>query len=207
MPIPLAALVALSALGAGAGAISSNMSNRRNAEAQEQMSREQIEAEERLARQKLAADESMADPFRQQLNQASAIKKLDQLERASYMPVGMTPAGPYAGSVPTMTGGYSYEKSPELIGSAGAIKRNVMAGHTAPTMTNPANHGRTAALDLLRILAGDVDAADPTAFKSGPHAGGVSGTRAVPRGARRGAASVNVGGVRSMDSRLQPSFA
>lgn len=103
----------------------------------------------------IASGESTLDPFRQQMSQGKDIGQLDRLERASYSPVRLSmPAGsPYARNMPRTSGGYSYEKSPELIASAGALKNDVMAGHGAPTMTNPANYGKTSAMDLLSLLA------------------------------------------------------
>ena len=76
----------------------------------------------------------MADPFRQQMSQAHAIGKLDRMERGRYTPVKLGAAPGYASYVPDMSGGYSYEKSPEFVSSAAALKRNVMGGNTAPTM-------------------------------------------------------------------------
>jgi hypothetical protein len=112
--------------------------------------KKQLEAEKELANQKVALEESGMNPFRQQLQQGKAIAGLDMLERASYAPTQVNlPAGSrYGGNVPQFTGGFNYTKSPELTSSAGRLKTDVMAGHTAPSMTNPANYGRTAALNL-----------------------------------------------------------
>lgn len=138
-PWLMGAGIAADALGATAG----SMSARKN-------QKKQIEAEKELANQRVALEESGRDPFRQQVQQGKAIAGLDMLERASYAPTQVNlPAGNrYAGNVPQFSGGFNYTKSPELTSGAGRLKQDVMAGHTAPSMTNPANYGRTAALDL-----------------------------------------------------------
>jgi hypothetical protein len=103
----------------------------------------------------IASNESMANPFRGQNAQAQSLANLDELERGVYTPARLDVSGsPYASYVPQMSGGYSYTKSPELMASAGALKTNVMAGNTAPTMTNAANYGQTGVMDLLAVLAG-----------------------------------------------------
>lgn len=137
-------------LGAGQGA-SSSMAAAGASKRQTQLSRDEI-AERRAGRnQGVAAAESMADPFRHQLDQGNAIAKLDRMERASFAPTKIAPQGGYA--APAMSGGLSYTKSPELISSAAALKKNVMGGNTAPTMTDPANYGKTGALDLVTLAA------------------------------------------------------
>lgn len=125
----------------------------------------------------LAADESMADPFRQQLAQAGAIGRLDLMERMGGTNT-FTPPPEMASYVPQLVGGFSYTPSLDARGSAAALKRNIMAGNTAPTMTDPANYGRTAALNLLPVLAGRRDPAEPDAFEPS-YASRVQGARAV----------------------------
>lgn len=138
-------------LGLAAGAaegVGGVLSRRADRQSQEKLTAQEIAARAALNRENIAAAESMADPFRHQLSQGRAINSLDRMERASYTPVRATPTGPYAKYVPQVSGGFSYEKSPELMASAGALKRDVMSGRTAPTMTNPMNYGRTATLSL-----------------------------------------------------------
>lgn len=123
-----------------------------------QLAREQMAAQREAQLRNTALAETGLNPFRHQLQQGNAISGLDQLERGSYKPVQLAlPANRYAKHIPSLGGGYSYEKSPELIQSAGALKRNVMAGHTAPSMTDPANYGRTGAIDLVRMAAHGTD--------------------------------------------------
>jgi hypothetical protein len=135
----------------------------------EQLSREQLQAQRDLQNQDVASKESLVDPFRQQMNQATDISALDRMERGAYTPVRpMSVPSRYAGTVPSFGGGFSYEKSPEMIASAGMLKRNVMGGNVAPSMTDPTNYGKTATLNLLRIAS------------SGQDPGSVNGTAGAP---------------------------
>lgn len=126
--------------------------------------------------QSLAGRESELDPFRNQMSQAKDIGQLDRLERASYAPVklGMPSGSPYAKYMPQTSGGYSYEKSPELMASASALKKNVMGGNTAPSMTNPDNYGKTGAMDILGVMAGKKDPTSSSSFSTGTPAPGSS---------------------------------
>lgn len=128
-----------------------------------QQHRETLAAQKDTRNQATALTESGMNPFRQQLHQARSVADLDVLERASYNPVKLTPAAPYAGMAPQMSGGLNYTKSPELVRSAAALKANVMGGNTAPTMTDPKNFGKTATLDLVRLGA---NGADPSAVNA-----------------------------------------
>jgi hypothetical protein len=56
--------------------------------------------------------------------------------------------------VPSIAGGTTYTKSPEAIAGYEALERDVMAGHTAPTMTDSSNYGKSAVLNLLSAAAG-----------------------------------------------------
>lgn len=139
------ALLALSGLMEG---IEASRQKNKDREAATAAQNKDIAARAALQNQDVASAESMANPFRQQASQAATIGALDRQERGTYTPAKLASSNKYAGYVPQMSGGYSYEKSPELRASAGALKTDVMAGHTAPTMTNPANYGKTAALSL-----------------------------------------------------------
>lgn len=127
-----------------------------------------IDAKAAADRMGVAADESKLDPFRNQMSQANDIASLDRMERATYSPVRLSGAPAYAQYVPQVSGGSNYTKSPELVSSAAALKRNVMGGNVAPTMTNPANYGKTGALDLLRIAAQGVDPGTVSARSGAP---------------------------------------
>jgi hypothetical protein len=106
--------------------------------------------QEQNQKQDIALKESTQNPFRGQMSQAQAIALLDLLERGSYTPMKMQPAGRYAQYVPQTSGGYSYTKSPELIAGAGQLKRSVLQGQGMPTMTDSANWGKTGAQDLTQ---------------------------------------------------------
>ena len=147
------------------GAIDAANQRKRN----EQASKEAIAANTAADTRDLAFKESTLDPFRHQLAQAGAIGKLDRMERAAYKPVTLGAAPGYEQYVPEMGGGFSYEKSPEFVSSAAALKRNVMGGNVAPSMTSPENYGKTGVLDILRMAA---DGVDP---------GTVNGTAGAPR--------------------------
>lgn len=153
----------LSAAAGGAEAIGGAVANNKKRKTDAATTAAELQAQRDLANQRVAADESMADPFRHQMAQAGDISKLDRMERGAYTPVHLGAAPGYESYVPQMSGGFSYEKSPEMISSAAALKRNVMAGNVAPTMTNPANYGSTAALNLVKIAADGVDPAGVSA--------------------------------------------
>lgn len=191
----------IGAAASGVGAYASSKANSKKQKADEQLARDQMAATKALGDQRVAADESSLDPFRQQMSQATDISKLDRLERGTYKPVSLTAAPGYDKYVPTMTGGFSYEKSPDLISSAAALKHNVMGGNVAPTMTNPANYGKTATLNLVKMAADGVDPATvnagasamptaapaaPTDYLAGAERRG-GGTGGVVKGAMTGA--------------------
>lgn len=131
-------LLYLIAAGAGAAsAAGSAYSANKTSNTQTALTKAQIAENARQHDLDLAFQESTANPFRHQAAQASTLSALDELERGKYTPVSMTPNGPYAKYVPKVSGGYSYEKSPELTASAGALKQDVMAGHAAPSVMAP----------------------------------------------------------------------
>jgi hypothetical protein len=88
---------------------------------------------------------------------------LDRLEHASYAPASVQLPERYAQYKPQISGGYSYEESPEMTAAAGKLKQSVLAGRTAPSMTSPDNFGKTAALDLT----GTADPRTDAAFSTG----------------------------------------
>lgn len=160
MPAWLIPLILGSAAAAStAGSMIDNSKNRRLTEAERAKDRE---ADLAARTQTTAANESLADPFRHQADQINAIKSLDRTQFGTYNPVqpgGFSLMGKYP--VPTYQGGYSYQPSQDVRDAAGALKTSVMAGQGAPTMTTPANYGKTGALDLISLLASDD--ADPNA--------------------------------------------
>jgi hypothetical protein len=122
-----------------------------------------------LALLEAALKESQLNPFRQQLSQATSVRDLDYLERGRYTPTKMTVPAAMQGFMPQMSGGFSYTPDPAVLKGYGDLKRDVMSGHTAPTMTDPSNYGKTATLDLLS---------------------GATGVGPVPLGGRRRAVSM-----------------
>lgn len=124
----------LMAIAGGAGAASSAVSSSKQNKSQQAMTREQIAAEKEAQARDIALKESEMNPFRQQLAQAGSLSSLDQLERGAYKPVSVQGAAPYAQYKPQMSGGFSYEKSPELVAAAGALKKDVLAGNRAPSV-------------------------------------------------------------------------
>lgn len=142
-------LLALLALGQGAQGVAGALESASGRKQAEKMSAAQIAADKARSDQSTGLQESLANPFRHQAAQASTASALDRLERGTYSrPSVSLPNNPYAKYVPQVSGGFSYEKSPELINSARNLKTDVMAGRTAPTMTDPLNYGRTATLSL-----------------------------------------------------------
>lgn len=137
------------AAGMGASAAGSYLSQKSANNASAQAQDKNLEAEAAAQQQKTALEESMANPYRQQMAQAGSLQALDLAERGNYTPVQMDFTGSrYGSNVPKLNGGFSYSKSPELTNAAGALKASVLAGQGAPTMTDPANYGKTSALSL-----------------------------------------------------------
>jgi hypothetical protein len=159
----------LSAGSGVAGGVFGAIENANNRKRQSQAQREAIEATRDANTLDVAAAESQQNPFRHQLFQAGSLADLDRLERATYTPVRLSAAPGYESYVPKRTGGASYTKSPELTQAAAALKRNVLGGNVAPTVTDPTNYGKTAALDLLSLAA------------AGQDPGQVSGAAGPPR--------------------------
>lgn len=141
--------LALLALGYGAQGLTDAMESSASKKQQDKLTKQQLAAEKARGDQSTALQESLANPFRHQAAQATTASALDRLERGSYTPARLSlPSNPYAKYVPQVNGGFSYEKSPELVAAAHNLKGDVLAGHTAPTMTDPMNFGRTATLRL-----------------------------------------------------------
>lgn len=123
------------AASAGASATGSAISARNQNRTQQQMTKEQLDAERAMHALELAYKESTANPFRHQMMQGASLSALDELERGQYTPAKLDVSGsPYASYVPKQTGGYSYQKSPELVNAAAALKKDVLAGNRAPSV-------------------------------------------------------------------------
>jgi hypothetical protein len=95
-----------------------------------------------------ALAESQLDPFRQQMSQGHDLTALDVIARARNTPVQIGMSGKYAGNMPQISGGFSYDMSPQNRADALALQASIRSGQTAPTMTDKANYGRTSVLNL-----------------------------------------------------------
>jgi hypothetical protein len=143
------AWIALAGLGAaGTSAYLSSRQNRQNREAAEEQA--ELDRDERKGTNLLevASRESLADPFRQQNAQATSLGMLDRIATAQRGTTSINVPPEMQRFMPTRTGGYSYEASPDLRTAAKLLQRSVASGETAPTMTNPANYGATSARNL-----------------------------------------------------------
>lgn len=153
----------------GLGGIGNFFAARAQANAQKEMQAKQIAANAALQNQDIASKESQLDPFRQQMAQARNLGILDM--RQNYQP-----AQPYGmaaqyqqilnpNQTPTTYASAAdrkplYTPSPDLLNWLSMIKQNIAGGQNqAPTMTNPANYGKTSALDLLALSSNPASAA------------------------------------------------
>lgn len=136
-----------------ASSSANKQANNANALSQQQLLQQQNQSDRNTALQ-----ESLADPWRHSMFQADNVAKLDKRERGTFTPSNISMPSRYADYKPTMTGGFSYQKSPEYTQSMAALKKLVMSGQGAPTIMDPANYGETGAIDLLSVMAG----LDPT---------------------------------------------
>lgn len=168
MPIdPVTGMMIAQGISKGLEAFGGSQSARRQSREQREWEARQAALQRQLTRdmgtQDVAQAESMADPFRHQMAQAQGIARLDAMQNASYAPTQVTMPERYAAYAPKTMGGFSWEPSTDVRDSAGKLKQSVMAGRTAPTMTNPDNYGKTSALNLF----GDADPRTDEAFASG----------------------------------------
>lgn len=96
--------------------------------------------------QQTAVDESKLDPWRNTMSQVGNASKLDRLSGSTYTPVQVSRG--QGGKIQT-SGGTTYNKSPELIAAARAAAALILSGGgQAPSMTDPANYGKTGVTDL-----------------------------------------------------------
>jgi hypothetical protein len=160
--------------GAGATGVTAYMSQRNRNRDREDA--ETARAEDRADRAAtntldLASRESLADPFRHQNAQIASLAGLDRIRTAQRGTTSINVPPEMQRFMPTRSGGYSYEASPDLRTAAGLLQRSVASGQGAPTMTDPANYGRTGALNLNDPGAIGMGAPRPMA----PAAPGASG--------------------------------
>lgn len=172
------AVVAPILAGAGTTAVGAYMSQRnRN---QDREDAEEARAEDRADRREtnildVASRESLADPFRHQNAQVSSLAMLDRIANAQRGKTQISVPSEMQRFMPQISGGYSYEQSPDLRAAAKLLQRSVASGETAPTQTNPANYGLTGAKNL-----NDPNSIGMNAQPNTPAAGG-GASGAVPR--------------------------
>lgn len=131
--------------------------------------RNQMTEEQHLRQTALA--ESLADPFRHQVDQTRALTSLDMLQQFGQGGRHITPPANVARFSGNVRPGYT--PSQTMRDHAAALYSNVAGGNTAPTMTDPANYGRTGAVNLTagQSAGGPVatpdEAIDPTSYLAG----------------------------------------
>ncbi len=149
------------AAGVGTGVLGAYVANRNSRRQQESEDERNQMTEEQHLRQ-TALRESEMDPFRHQMFQGRNLTSLDMLQNLGRGGNRITPpanVAPYAGSVRP-----SYTPSDTLREHASRLYNSVAAGQTAPTMTDPANYGRTSALNLAQPAgSGGTSATAPAA--------------------------------------------
>ena len=164
MAIPLAAMLALSA---GSGFLNNLLGNKSRKDNEKKTRAHELELAKMddsrardLADLEILNEESMADPFRQILQQIQAASLMDKMARVD--PLKINPTGGQIGrySVPSFTGGMlSYDADPEMRAAATAARSAVLQGQgqapsvvtrTAPPVGQPgAPNPRSGALNLL----------------------------------------------------------
>jgi hypothetical protein len=195
------------AAGIGAAGVGAYVSNRNSRRQQEGEDEDREMTEEQHLRQTALAESGM-DPFRHQMFQGRNLTSLDMLQNMGRGGRSITPpanVAPYAGNVRR-----GYEPSQTLRDHASQLYNSVASGNTAPTMTDPANYGKTSALNLNAGQPGGSSApapaaemVDPLSYLPGREArrnegagGAISGmVKGASTGAGVGAMAAGVGAV------------
>jgi hypothetical protein len=185
----------IGAAAAAGGSFLTNLFGMKNANDQAQKNRQQqldmqsnsLAANNAANTAAIAEAEAARDPFKSRMTQVGDVAKLDRVQNARTTPRTVAPTAAYAGSMPAVSGGYSYQKSPDVTNAAGAAKQSIMSGTPDPSMTNPANYGKTGALDLIGIANGSKDPTSPNAMATGaPAAASTLGADPVANMIRQG---------------------
>lgn len=151
---------AYGAIASGATAAAGLYASKKQSDAAKQMSEEEI----KLKQQELALQQSQLNPFRTQAAQAATAGVLDRMQNGAYTPVSVQAPARYAASVPQISGGYSYQKSPELVHGAQVLKNSVLSGQGAPNMLDPNNAGITNTINTMDPnVTGTGGSSSPTA--------------------------------------------
>jgi len=155
---------------------SKNNSDNREAQQQENAANRLFSEDQDLRH--TALQESELDPFRAEMSQGKDLTALDLMGRSNYTPVSVQASGKYAKNVPQISGGFSYNMSPQNRANLAQLYAAVASGRTAPTMTNPLNFGKSSVLNLTGAPPATLDDLTPM---SGVPYGANSG--ALQRGA------------------------
>lgn len=150
--------------GAAATAYVANKNGKRNAANDEAA----LDQNEHQDVRDVALKESLADPFRHQRSQYQNLTAIDMLRQFGSGGPRVTPpanVAPYTGQVRQ-----GFKPSSSLMGSLDALENSIRGGNTAPTMTDPANFGRTSAVN---INAATGQPGQPGGGVSAPRAGGM----------------------------------
>lgn len=158
---------------AGGAALASGQ-NQSNLQDELTFRREQLRQQRDLANQKTAVDESTMDPFRGYMTQGRDMGRLDlMLQGAETTPV--QPDAKYgAGFTPSPR---SYTPSALTRQVLTSARDNVSNGRTVPTMTDPANWGKTPVVSL--------DGSNPNGQPFPPPGGPAPSTMLLAGGRRR----------------------
>jgi hypothetical protein len=134
----------------GIGGLFNFFSAMKQIKAQKEMQDKQIAANAALQNQDIASKESQLDPFRQLMSQGRDLSMLDM--RQNYTPTQSYAPLQAGQTTRTDVRTPNYTPSPDLLNWISMIKQNIAGGQNqAPTMTNPANYGKSSALDLLSL--------------------------------------------------------
>lgn len=116
--------------------------DKRNAEIDEQ----ELEQSAENNRRNTALQESLANPFRHQRDQLAGLYTIDRLRQFGSGGARVTPpanVAPYTGRMAP-----GYRPSPSMTSTLDALEASLRRGQGAPTMTDPANYGRTGAVNI-----------------------------------------------------------
>lgn len=133
------------AAGIGGTALTAYMMKRQG-DQQAQQNQQQMQMSEEQSLRDTALKESLADPFRHLRQQGAGLTSMDLLANFPRTSSNITPPANVAPYMGTVSRGWTPSES--LRTNASKLYDAIAAGRTAPTMTDPANYGRTGALNL-----------------------------------------------------------
>lgn len=146
-PFTLSLIIGM--IGQGINAAGSSMEAGAQSDSNKYINAQNNEAAMNRAKMATAAGESVQDPFRQQMNQAGDLSKLNLMMREPTRAANLNPIARYQTPGRPLQQQAAPVLSPELIDWLSKIQKNIAGGQNqAPTMTNPANYGRSSAMNL-----------------------------------------------------------